>query len=174
MKNNNKKCSFKQHKEINAVSFCQECKIYICNKCVTIHQGFFENHYLFNLVNDKDIFINMCQEENHTMKLEYYCQNHNQLCCAACIAKIISKGNGKHKDCNIFNIEEIKEEKKNKLKENIQFLENFSVNLENSINNLKENFETIKEKKEEIKLKIQKIFTKIRSILNEREDYLLS
>ena len=48
-----------------------------------------------------------------------FCKNHNTLCCAACISKIQSKGNGKHKNCDVCNIEEIKDEKKNTLKNNI-------------------------------------------------------
>ena len=62
------------------------------------------------------------------MKLEYYCKDHNILCCAACISKIEGKGNSQHKDCNICFIEDIKEEKKRNLKENIIFLEKLSNN----------------------------------------------
>ena len=84
------------------------------------------------------------------------------------------KGYGQHKDCNVCFIENIKEEKKKKLNENIEHLENLSnVLLEKSINELKAIFEKIDKSKEEIKLKIQNVFTKIRSALNEREDELL-
>ena len=174
MEDNLKKCSFKEHKEINAISYCQECKVNMCNKCLNLHQGFLENHHIYNL--DKEInetFIDICKEENHPNKLQYFCKNHNKLCCASCITKLEGKGNGKHKDCNICFIENIKDEKKNKMNENIKFLEDLSNNLENSIKELKIIFEKINESKEELKLKIQKIFTKIRNSLNEREDELL-
>ena len=105
--------------------------------------------------------------------MEFYCKNHNKLCCVACISKIETKGYGQHKDCDICIIEDIKEEKKNKLKENIKYLENLSNNLNNSIKELKELFGKIDEKKDELKSKIQNIFTKIRTVLNEREDELL-
>ena len=168
-----KKCSYKDHKEIDALTFCQECKIYMCNKCSSHHQGY-ENHHQFNLDKEsKQIFADICKEENHPIKLEYFCKNHNILCCAACIAKIEGKGNGKHKDCDICFIENIKDEKINKLNENIKYLEELSKNLENSINELKIIFEKINKNKEELKLKIQNIFTKIRNALNEREDKLL-
>ena len=168
-----KKCSFNEHKEINASVYCPECKIYLCNKCDNVHSGYFKNHHKYNI--DKDlnqIFTGFCKEENH-LELSFFCKNHNQLCCAACIAKIRAKGVGQHKDCNVCVIEDIKEEKKNKLKDNIKYLEDISNNLEMKINSLKEIYETIKEKKEKLKLEIQQIFTKIRSTLNEREDYLL-
>ena len=100
-------------------------------------------------------------------------KTHNSLCCAACISKIESKGNGTHKDCDICNIEEIKHEKKNKLKGNIQYLEKISKILEQSINELKMIFEKINNNNENLKMEIQKIFTEIRNALNEREDQLL-
>ena len=174
MENKKEKCSFKEHKKIEALSYCQECKVYMCNKCSNHHQGLCENHHISNLDNgNKESIINKCKEENHPLKLIYYCKTHNKLCCAACIAKLEGKGFGQHKDCSICFIEDIKEEKKNKLNENIKYLENLSVNLENSINELKMMFEKINESKEELKLKIQKVFTKIRNCLNEREDELL-
>ena len=70
-------------------------------------------------------------------------------------------------------LKEIKDEKKNKLKENIILLEKLFNNLDESINNLKKLFININKNKEELKVKIQNIFTKIRSAINEREEKLL-
>ena len=173
MGDNRKKCSKKEHKDIDAISYCQDCKIYICNKCSNLHQGLFENHHLTNLDKLKEIFINICKEKNHFNKLEFYCKNHNQLCCSSCIAKIKTNDYGQHKECDVCIVEDIKEEKKNKLKDNIKYLEDLSNNLNNSIKELREFFDKIEERKEELKTKIQNIFTKIRTILNEREDELL-
>ena len=80
---------------------------------------------------------------------------------------------GKHHDCEVCNIEDIKDEKINKLKENMKCLEQLSNSFGESINKLKEIFNKINENKEELKLKIQKIFTKIRNEINNREDELL-
>ena len=170
---NVKKCSFKEHKEINVIIYCQQCKNYLCNKCENVHLEYCPNHHKYSIDNDlNEIFTGFCKEENH-LELSFFCKSHNQLCCAACIAKIKAKGVGQHKDCNVCIIEDIKEDKKNKLKENIKYLEELSNNLESNINSLKKIYEKIKEKKEKLKLEIQQIFTKIRSTLNEREDYLL-
>ena len=174
MENKKKKCLHKDHKEIDAISYCQECKIYLCNKCSNYHQALYENHHHYNLDKEsKQIFVDICKEEKHPMKLEYFCKNHNQLCCVACIAKIKGHGNGQHKDCEICLNEDIKEEKKNKLKENIEQLEELYNNLDSTIKNINLLFESINEKKEKLKLNIQQIFTKIRNSLNEREDEIL-
>ena len=173
MENKNKKCSFKSHKENDAITYCEECKIYMCNKCGDYHEGLFENHHQYNFKNVDDIFINICQEQNHSNKLEYYCKNHNVLCCVSCIAKIKGLGNGQHKDCDICFIEDIKDEKQKVLKVNIKILEDFSNSIENSIEDLKVIFEKVNENKEELKKNIQQIFTKLRDVLNNREDELL-
>ena len=118
MENQKKKCTYKEHKEIEAIVYCRECKIYMCNKCEQFHSNLFQNHKSFNLDKDKDIsnlFTGFCMEEKHYNELEYFCKNHNQLCCAACIAKIKLNEYGKHKDCDIYLLEDIKNEKIGKL-----------------------------------------------------------
>ena len=170
----NKKCSLNEHSETEAINFCQECKIYMCNKCDKVHSGLLKNHHTYNLnKNDQNIFTGFCPEINHSMKLEYYCKTHNKLCCAACISKIKSNGNGKHKNCKVFGILKIRNKKKNLLKKNVKKLTDLSDQLIPSIDELKKIFELINEKKEKIKEKVQKLFTEIRNALNEREDKLL-
>jgi len=162
------------HKESDAISFCEQCKIFMCNKCLTHHKELFKNHQQYNIdKNNNDIFIDICKENGHERKLEFYCKTHNKLCCGLCISKLNEKGYGQHKDCEVCSIENIKEEKKNKLNENIKYLQDLSGDLENTINELKSIFENINKSKEELKLYVQKIFTKIRCAVNEREDELL-
>ena len=173
MEKNKQKCSFKDHKEVDAIYYCQDCKAFVCNKCFNYHQGLLEHHYIHNLDNNKEIFIDICKEKNHLHKMEFYCKNHNQLCCAACITKLETKGYGQHKDCDVCIIEDIKELKKNKLIENIKYIEDFSKNIDSSLQELKLLLEKIDEKKEKLKSEIQNIFTKIRTEINKREDELL-
>ena len=169
MKNITKKCSFTEHKEIDAISYCLICKVYMCNKCDNFHLNSCNEHLVIKSNIDlSEIFTGYCKEDNHQMKLDYFCKDHNILCCAGCISKIKNKSDGKHKDCNVCIIEDIQNEKINKLNENIKYLQNLSNTLKESINNLKILFEKICENKEELKLKIQKIFTKIRNELNKR------
>ncbi len=130
------KCFTEEHKEIKAISFCPECKIYMCNKCEKIHSGLCILHHEYKLDTDVNQFFgSFCKEENHSNKLQYFCKDHNILCCVACIAKIEGEGNGQHKNCNVCLIKNIKEEKKNKLNENIKYLEDLSKNLDESIKN---------------------------------------
>lgn len=166
-----KNCSLKEHNEIQAKIYCQDCKIYMCNKCEKIHSGLCLNHHSYNL--DKKVFTGLCKEENHNDELVFFCKTHNQLCCAKCIIKVNRKGYGQHMNCEICNIEDTKEDKKNALNENIKKLNKLSKSLEESINKLKILFEKQNQNKEQLKMNIQKIFTKIRNALNDREDQLL-
>jgi len=172
--NKNYYCSSKEHENIKAISYCKKCEIYMCNKCEVIHSKLCQNHQIFKLDKDlNEIFTGYCQEKNHNEKLEFYCKSHNKLCCALCLCKIKNKGKGQHHDCEVCLLESIEEEKKAKLKDNIQKLDDLSNNLNESINKLKEIYEKLNEDKENIKLEIQKEFTKLRNELNEREDQLL-
>ena len=174
MENKNQKCFHKNHKEINSISYCELCKVYMCNKCEVFHNELHPDHNITNF--DKDItetFTGFCKEKDHFNKLKYFCKNHNQLCCAACITKIKGEGNGQHTDCDICLFKDIKEMKKNKLKENIKYLENLSITFQQSIDKLKRIYENISNNKEELKLNIQKVFTKLRNEINNREDKIL-
>ena len=162
MKNNLIKCSLKKHEENGAIIYCQECKIYMCNKCNKSHSDLFENHHQYVLEKDiKEIFTGFCKEKNHYDDLEYYCKTHN----------LLSYIKIKNAVCLI---EDIKEVKKEKLNENFKSLEDLSNNIQQSIDKLKKIFEKINLDKEEIKLTIQKVFSQLRNKINEREDELLS
>ena len=175
-KRNRNKCTSKEHLDLEAVSYCHQWQLFMCNKCEIIHSNLCPHHNKYNLDKDiNEIFTGFCMEENHLNELNYFCKTHNQLCCAACLCKIKGKKNdGIHSNCDACFIEEIKDEKRKQLKENVECLENLSKNLENSIKELKGIFEEINNNKEELKIKIQQIFTQIRNTLNEREDKLLS
>ena len=174
-KNQRNKCSSNEHEEIEAITYCEQCKIYMCKKCENFHSKLFKNHCIFNLSKEENnnLFIELCLEANHSIKLDYYCKTHNKLCCAACIAKIKTKENGQHRDCDIYSLDEIKEEKRKILNINIKYLEKLSNNIEETINEIKKLFEKINENKEQLKSKIQKIFTEIKNNINEREEELL-
>ncbi|KAL6590740.1 hypothetical protein U3516DRAFT_855892, partial [Neocallimastix sp. 'constans'] len=169
-----KKCSSKEHNENEAIKYCQICKIYMCNQCDDIHSKLCTNHFSFFLKDDyNETFSGICFENEHFNQLEYFCKTHNKLCCVSCISKIKGKGNGQHSDCDICFIEDIQDEKRNKLKDNITILENFSKNLKSDNEELKEVLNKIEKTKEELKITVQKIFTELRSALNNREDELL-
>ena len=89
MENNIQKCSSIEHEEINAILYCKECKIYMCNKCDNYHSKLFKNHHINKIENDiKEIFSEFCKEDNHFGKLDFFCKTHNRLCCSDCLCKI--------------------------------------------------------------------------------------
>ena len=170
---NEQKCFSKEHEDIKSTCYCAECKIYMCKKCESLHSQLFKYHKQYYLDKDKDIskiFTGFCKEKDHLEKLEFFCKNHNKLCCASCIIKIKKEGKGEHADCDICLIEDIKDEKHKNFENNLRSLENLSKNIDGSIKELKNMFQKIIQSKDELKIKVQKIFTEIRNEINERED----
>ena len=131
------KCSSKIHQENNAISYCQECRLYLCEKCLQIHQELYNHNQLNINENQSEIFTGICKEKGHINTLDFFCKTHNKLCRLACISNINKNEYGQHKDCDICIIEEIKEEKRAKFKENIKEFENLSNSVTQSINQLK-------------------------------------
>jgi len=169
-----KKCSLEAHKEIYAIKYCPECKIYMCHKCENQHSSpIFNSHHPYDITKENEIFTGFCKEKNHSNKLEYFCKNHNKLCCSNCLCNVKETDLGQHKDCDVCRIEKIKEEKKNKLKENINNLEKLLFKLNESIEYNKKQFEKNEKDREDLKSEILNTFTKIRNALNNKEDELL-
>ena len=174
MESKHKKCSLKNHSSKDAKIICVNCNLNLCAKCEVFHSNFCKDHLTYNLDTDyKDNFNGYCNENGHSIKLEYFCRTHNILCCAKCIAKIKNEKNGKHTDCNICNIEEIIDEKKGKFNENIKTLKELSETVKLSIENLKNIFDCIVKNEEKIKLEIQNSFDVINEVLNNRENQLV-
>ena len=166
----NKKCSFEEHKDIDAISYCSKCDIYVCEKCKDYHNNLINRNHnqIFNKENNE-----ICLEKNHQEKLEYFCRTHNKLCCRACVTKIKGLGNGQHSECDICFVKDITDERKNLLEQNIIYLKNNRTTFDSLIKKLKEAYKEISDKKEKLKIRIQKFFTKIRNEINKREDQLL-
>ena len=58
-----RKCSIKAHKDLDVIKYCEQCKIFMCNKCLNHHKELFENHQLINLdKNNNEIFIDLCKK----------------------------------------------------------------------------------------------------------------
>ena len=54
MESQKKKCSLKEHSEINANIYCKKCEKYMCNKCEVYHSKLFEDHK--NQILDKNLY----------------------------------------------------------------------------------------------------------------------
>ena len=58
---------------MTALTFCQECRILMCNKCDKSHSDLFKNHHIYKLDKDiKDIFTEFCKEKDHIIELRYF------------------------------------------------------------------------------------------------------
>ena len=69
------KCSSENHKESEALSFCIECKIYMCNKCEKLHSDLFQKHNSIKLEKGKDItelFTGFCKKNKHKDELIFF------------------------------------------------------------------------------------------------------
>ena len=169
-----KKCYTKSHANKKAVKFCFNCNKYLCEICSASHFKCDRKHELYSLDTDHNLsFTGTCTEANHPNKLDYFCNTHNNLCCAACLCKIKEKGDGQHNECNACYIGEIKEEKKKKLNENVNILKDLSQNIKKRIKEIKKIYEKTKPKKEEIKQNIINIFDNLKNILENRKKELL-
>lgn len=151
------KCSSIDHIKIDAIIFCNICKVFLCNKCETFHSKIFQNHSVQDLKKGKNnFFYDICPEKNHLKNLKYFCKTHNKLVCVACISKIKDQENGQHKDCEVCLLNDIKSDKEKKFNENYNKLEEISKTLEQTRKQLKSLYEEINKQKEEIILNIQK------------------
>ena len=45
MEKENNKCFLTEHSTIEAIIYCQECKIFMCNKCEKNHLELFKSHH---------------------------------------------------------------------------------------------------------------------------------
>ncbi len=85
--NKSNNCSLSEHKEIDAIIYCQEWKILIN------HSNLFKIHHKYKLDKDdiKDILTRFCKQDNYLEILEFFCKTHNKLCCASCLCKMKKK-----------------------------------------------------------------------------------
>ena len=170
------KCSKEEHKNINSISYCQDCKIYMCLNCEKFHAELFKNHHQFKTEKEQDIkeiFTGLCTTNNHNIELQFYCKTHNVLCCSKCITKLKDTTIGQHSDCNVCYIEKFEEEKKSKLTENIKSLEALLNTLNQTIDELKKETEKLKNNNEELKTCIKTKFIKLRKAINDKEIELM-
>jgi len=68
-KQQKKKFSSKDHGEIDAIIYCDECKVNMCKNCINFHSKLLPNHNVYSINEEmKGIFAGYCNEENHGIK----------------------------------------------------------------------------------------------------------
>ena len=142
------KCNFKSDHEEQSLEYCFQCKKYLCEECVKIHNDFFgdRNHIFIKQKIDNQYF---CTKDGHTEYiLDKYCTECNEYQCSECKCE--------HKDTeNIFDL------KKNKNERKIQIIKE----------NIKKCQIIIEEEEKNFNLFLKDIQNKIKAIKNVFEDY---
>ena len=78
--------------------YCEQCRVYFCKKCISIHNGIGNNSYHSLIKNESKskILKYKCSYHNNE-QIDFYCENCNQLICNQCL-------NENHKLHNIIRI----------------------------------------------------------------------
>ena len=70
MNDQRQKCSLSKHSNVEAISYCQECKTFMCNECQNHHFELFDKHSINTL--NKDFNIEL---KNPIFQLHYHTNN---------------------------------------------------------------------------------------------------
>ena len=101
-------CEYEGVKNKEAMTFCDDCKEFLCPTCTRSHKGqrMSRNHRLLNVSDltheqtaiktDSDLILCDCVQHS---TVNSYCEEHNQIMCSYC--KLL-----KHKRCRTISIEE--------------------------------------------------------------------
>ncbi|XP_053396960.1 uncharacterized protein LOC123539111 isoform X2 [Mercenaria mercenaria] len=89
----------KDGKNMEAIFLCMDCQMFYCNRCVTGHNKFTENHNvvdrtskLFNQdqrqqrsLSSNELLRDLCEEHQGEV-IKMFCGQHNLVCCTVCVA----------------------------------------------------------------------------------------
>ena len=165
-----------------SVSWCMECEEELCSECAVHHKAMkvAKNHHVIDLKLKSSYYALLKKPslvcEQHTYYLEYFCVDHDELCCRDCLAKThkscvntmsldsASKG---AKQCQLFSdcqkhLTSISHTYKSILKYR-----------EDTVKSIKDDKEIIKEQMKKIKEKLIQIITQIEKELTNKLDILV-
>ncbi|KAJ8310998.1 LOW QUALITY PROTEIN: hypothetical protein KUTeg_011443, partial [Tegillarca granosa] len=148
--------------DVTAVIWCHDCNEALCEMCVNVHKKLkmSRDHDLKNIdeLEDVPVISSVQSCENHKGKnVEAFCKDHNQPCCATCVAIY-------HRKCDhVTTLEEaangILESKE--LSDLLERLKCTSALNQDIINEKKENIKILEDKKCDIEKELQETRQKI-------------
>ena len=156
-----------QHQN-DAIKYCKDCELWLCEECLTIHEVFNKSHIL----SEKGVPLKLkCKSHNNEFT-QFYCLKCNEEICPFCLTKIGK--HSEHRTIKFEKLEKLGEEIMNKLK---------YKNYEDCVKNLDSIREkNINEKNKQIEnfqIQIQNLIEKIKNIegnyikqINEKIEYL--
>ena len=156
-----------------AITFCSNCKEYMCHLCKESHKGqkMSRNHELLDVKDMSgmqtstvsDSFILSC-DCDQTSPVTHYCIEHDKACCANC--KIL-----KHRKCQSITIsEKIKSFSENQLKEIIQRVATLKKEMDSFIRNRTTDLKHVQTMTTQCKSDIQTFRKELNSYLDILED----
>ncbi|VDI04369.1 Hypothetical predicted protein [Mytilus galloprovincialis] len=82
-------CS-RRSKSTKAVKYCTDCEDSMCSDCVDFHGSIktFNTHHVIdiNVIEGKPLVVNKSCKVHPDMVLEYFCTDHDTMCCRSCMA----------------------------------------------------------------------------------------
>ena len=156
-----------------AITFCRNCKEYMCHLCTESHKGqkMSRNHKLLDVKDMSgmqtstvsDSFILSC-DCDQASPITHYCIEHDKACCANC--KIL-----KHRKCQSITIsEKIKSFSENQLKEIIQRVATLKKEMDSFIRNRTTDLKHVQTMTTQCKSDIQTFRKELNSYLDILED----
>ena len=161
---------------INAsVSWCMECEEELCSECAVHHKAMkvAKNHHVIDL-KLKTLYSALLNkpslvcEQHNDYQIEYFCVDHDELCCRDCLAKA-------HKSCvNTMSLDSAsKGAKQPQLFSDCQEqLSSISQTYRSILKYREENMEGITDDKQRIKENLKKIKEKLIQRINQMENEL--
>ena len=88
MENQNAKCSSSKHPEVDAVSYCPECKKYLCDNCLNFHTELFGDHKTNKLTEIKEQINKDDLYDDYNIELKkpiHMLTNHTKIVFSLCL-----------------------------------------------------------------------------------------
>ena len=156
-----------QHKN-DAIKYCKDCELWLCDECLTIHEVFNKSHTL----SEKGVPLRFkCKLHNNEFT-QFYCLQCNEEICPFCLTKIGK--HSEHRTIKFEKLEKLGEEIINKLK-----YKNYEDCVKNLDNIREKNINEKNKQIENFQIQIQNLIEKIKSIednyikqINEKIEYL--
>ena len=152
----------------NAIKYCKDCELWLCDECLNIHEVFNKHHIL----SEKGVRPKLKCKLHTNEFTQFYCLQCNEEICTFCLTKI-----GKHiehKTIHLEKLEKLGEEIKYKLR-----FKTYDDCVENLENIREKNINEKNKKIEEFQLKIKNLIENLRLIeekyineINEKINYL--
>ncbi|XP_069840539.1 E3 ubiquitin/ISG15 ligase TRIM25-like [Dendropsophus ebraccatus] len=156
-------CTYCTKSPVPAVKSCLQCEISLCDDHLTAHNKMVD-HLLSEVTNSFD--GKKCPI--HKKVLEYYCpQDAACLCVSCCLV-------GEHRGHQVELLEEASEEKKKRLRKDLEEINPKKAEIETKLQNLHDHKRNIQEKASDKRKNISKLFMDIKKQLEMAETKVLS